>query len=101
MRVKFKKFSQRARVTTQAYITSAGFDLYSAETRLIPPCSYAAIENEVGVAIPRGYFGKIYARSSLAIRYTDVGGGVIYSGYRGQWYSKLGVFSLSFFKKLL
>ena len=58
-------------------------DLYSAETKLIFPCYSAVIETEVGVSIPQGYFGKIHAQSSLAIRYTDVGGGVIDSGYRG------------------
>ena len=52
---------------TQGYEASAGFDLYSAETRLIPPCSSAVIETDVGVAIPWGYFGKIHAQSSLAI----------------------------------
>ena len=41
------------------------------------------IKTNVGFKIPRGYFGKIYARSSLAIRCTKVSGGVIDSDYRG------------------
>ena len=30
-----------------------------------------------------GYFGKIHARSSFAMQFTDVGGGVINCDYRG------------------
>ena len=41
------------------------------------------IKTEIGCKIPRGYFGKIYARSSLAIRCTEVSGGVTDSDYRG------------------
>ena len=41
------------------------------------------IKADIGFKIPRGYFGKIYARSSLAFRCTEVSGGVIHSDYRG------------------
>ena len=41
------------------------------------------IKTDIGFKIPRGYLGKIYARSSLATRCTEVSGGVIDPGYRG------------------
>ena len=41
------------------------------------------IRTGISFKIPRGYFGKIYERSSLAVRCTEVGGGVIDADYRG------------------
>ena len=41
------------------------------------------MKTDIGFKIPTRYFGKIYARSSLAIRCTEVSGGVIDSNYRG------------------
>ena len=41
------------------------------------------IKTDIGFKIPRGYFGKNYARSSLVIRCTEVSGGAIDSDYRG------------------
>ena len=41
------------------------------------------IKTDIGFKIPEGYFGKIYARSSLTIRCTEVSGGVTDSDYRG------------------
>ena len=40
------------------------------------------IRTGISFKIPRGYFGKSYARSSLAVRCTEVGGGVIDADYR-------------------
>ena len=45
--------------------------------------SVRAISINIDFKIPRGYFGKIHARSSFAMQFTDVGGGVIDSDYRG------------------
>ena len=41
------------------------------------------IKTDIGFKVPEGYFGKIYARSSLAIRCTEVSGSVTESYYRG------------------
>ena len=38
---------------------------------------------DIGFKIPRGYFGKIYARSSLTVRCIEIDGGVIDADYRG------------------
>ena len=53
------------------------------------------IRTGISFKIPRGYFGKIYARSSLAVRCTEVGGGVIDADYRGF----VAVFFLNFSEK--
>ena len=83
MKIKFKKFSQRARTSTQGTSGSAGFVVYSAEERIFSPCSSVLIQTDIGFKILRGYFGKIHPRSSWVIQFTGAGGWVIDSDYRG------------------
>lgn len=45
--------------------------------------SVRAISTNVGFKIPKNYFGNVQARSSFAMQFTDVSGGVIDSDYRG------------------
>ena len=64
---------------------SAGYDLYSIRSGIIPPNSRTLIDTGIKLEIPNGFYGRIAARSSLALKYgIDVGGGVIDSDYRGK-----------------
>ena len=83
MKIKFKKFSACATEPSLATSGSACFDLASAEEVIIPPRSCLCIKVDIGIAIPKGYFGRIHARSSWARRFTSVAGGFIDSNYRG------------------
>ena len=56
------------------YEDSAGFDLDSVENVTISSNSIKVITTDIGLKIPKGYFGKIYARSSLVVRCTEIGG---------------------------
>ena len=67
---------------TQVTKDSAGFDLYPVEDVLVSPNSTKIIRTDIGFKIPRGYFGKIYSRSSFALRFTEIGGRVINADYR-------------------
>ena len=72
---------------TIANSDDAGYDLYSAETILIVPNTCEGINCKISTAIPRGYFGKIYSRSSLVKHnFIIAEGGIIDSGYRGDWF---------------
>ena len=82
MKIEFLRFSSSAITPIQDTKDSAGFDLYSVENVIVPANSMKIIKTDIGFKIPRGYFGIIYARSSLAIRCTEVSGGVIDSDYR-------------------
>ena len=81
MKINFVKFSSAVTAPTQGTDYSAGFDLYCVEDLLIPPTTVKLVRTDIGFKIPRGYFGKIYARSSFVIRY--VGRGGIDADYRG------------------
>ena len=74
-------------VPTVAYADDAGYDLFSAETITILPRSCEGINCKFSTAILRGYFGKIESRSSL-VRHNLITaeGGVMDSGYRGEWF---------------
>ena len=67
MIIDFAKFSNDAIEPTKGNPDSAGFDLYSTENILVAPSS----------VIPSGYFRKNYARSGFAVKFTDVGGGIV------------------------
>ena len=83
MKIDFVKFSPTVIAPTQGTDNSPGFDLYCVEDFLIPPTSIKLVRTDIRFKTPRGYFGKIYARSSFAIRHTDVGGGAIDADYCG------------------
>ena len=83
MIIDFSKFSNDAIKPTKHTPDSAGFDLYSTENILVAPSSVRIINTCIGFKTPRGYLGKIYARSSFAVRFIDVNAGVTDSEYRG------------------
>ena len=74
MKIDFVRFSNHAIVPTKGTKDSAGFDLCSVEDVTISSNSIEIIKTDIGLKIPKGCFGKIYARSSLAIRCTGIGG---------------------------
>ena len=83
MKIKFKKFSSRVTDPSLATLGSACYDIFSAEEKIIPPCTVSRVKTDIGFKIHGGYFGKIHSRSSRARRFTGVGGGVNDSDYRG------------------
>ena len=74
-------------VPTVAYGDDAGYDLLSTETITILPRTCEGINCKFSTAIPRGYFGKIESCSSLVRdKLITAEGGVMDSGYRGEWF---------------
>ena len=47
----------------------AGYDLYPAEDKEILPKNNAIISLDLRIAIPRGFFGKIFSRSGLCLNH--------------------------------
>ena len=58
---------------------STGYDLYSIENIEMITHSVNTISADVRFKIPKNYFPKIYPHSSYALKFTDVGAGVIHS----------------------
>ena len=84
--LKFKKLDPDAIMPTKATEEAAGMDLYSTVDAIIAPGHSAMISSGLGVEIPKGFFGAIYARSGLStregIRPSNCVG-IIDSDYRG------------------
>ena len=87
--LKIKKIDERAKLPTYGTIDSAGADLYAVldEDIKINPGETVIISTGLSMAIPRGYVGLIYARSSLGTKKGLAPAnkvGVIDADYRGE-----------------
>lgn len=88
MVVEIKKLKDTAILPSRGSEEAAGYDLYAdCPQQVIEPHTTQMIPTSLSVAIPKGYFGGIYARSGLAskqgLRPANCVG-VIDSDYRGE-----------------
>lgn len=82
--MRVRKLSPTAIAPKIAQIGDAGYDLYSDEDIVIPGDGKSHLVNtNIALAIPLGCVGKIWSRSSMALRGVHAGAGVIDSNYRG------------------
>ena len=84
MRLKIKKLSEKAKLPIKHNPNDAAFDLHSLENLILPSSQTKIIHTGVCMEIPKGYYGQIESRSSMAAKGIFVTGGVIDSGYRGE-----------------
>ncbi|KAH9850039.1 dUTP pyrophosphatase [Lenzites betulinus] len=79
-----KRHSEKARLPTRGSALAAGYDLYSAEIKVIPAHGKALVDTQISVAVPAGTYGRVAPRSGLASKFMiDTGAGVIDADYRG------------------
>ncbi|KAF5321895.1 hypothetical protein D9619_001027 [Psilocybe cf. subviscida] len=79
-----KKLSDKATLPTRGSPLSAGYDLYSAESKVIPAHGKALVDTQISIAVPAGTYGRVAPRSGLASKFMiDTGAGVIDADYRG------------------
>ena len=78
-----KKLFPSAELPTKATSDDAGWDLYSSEDVTIPKGATVLIGTGISMAIPRGYAGLIWDRSSMGVKGIHRHAGVVDSGYRG------------------
>ena len=72
------------KIPISLYSDSAGYDLYSAETVVVPSRSRKLVNSKIRFEIPKGFYGEIKARSGLSIKKGIVAfNGTIDSGYSG------------------
>ena len=82
--IQVKRLSDNAILPRKGTIGSAGYDLYASAECLIPARGKAIVKTDIAMAIPYGYYGRVAPRSSMAVKHTDIGAGVIDSDYRGE-----------------
>ena len=80
-----ERITSTAILPSKAYIGDAGWDLYCDSEVSISPGKRELISTGIKVAIPKGYYGRIADRSSIAWKKgCHVLAGVIDSAYRGE-----------------
>ena len=89
-RVNIKLLNDKAIIPTQGSAGAAGRDLYAnlgGNNLIITPHGNATIPLGISMAIPEGWVGLVFARSSLQKKGLCLsnGVGVIDSDYRGEW----------------
>ena len=63
---------------------TAGYNLYSAEEKIVPVCGKILIDTQISITTPPGTYGWIAPRSGLAAKnMITTGAGVIDADYRG------------------
>ncbi|KAF9518425.1 hypothetical protein BS47DRAFT_1338359 [Hydnum rufescens UP504] len=79
-----KRVSEKGKLPTRGSALAAGYDLYSAEKKTIPPNGKALIDTQISIAVPVGTYGRVAPRSGLASKFMiATGAGVIDADYRG------------------
>ena len=63
---------------------AAGWDLFSSMAFQLAPGERKLVSTGVAMEIPRGHYGRIASRSSLASQGLDMAGGVVDADYRGE-----------------
>ena len=85
--LRVQRRSSVARLPTRGSANAAGYDLYSAEAKIVRARGRALVDTQLSVAVPPGTYGRMAPRSGLASRLSiDVGAGVIDADYRGVIY---------------
>ena len=82
--LKVKILDAHAEAPVRGSDHAAGYDLTTCRDFVVEPGESVLVPTGVALQIPRGHYGRIAARSSLAVRGVDIGGGVIDADYRGE-----------------
>ena len=87
--VQVMKHHPDAKIPIKSHEGDAGWDLAITEEVNIPPSETAIVATGLAFKIPKGYYGQLKTRSSMAAAGLSVDGGVIDQKYTGQVFAIL------------
>lgn len=73
----FKRLTKQVKTPRRTTEGSVGYDLYSAEKVLITTQSCSAVATDIALISLPGVYPRVALRSSMALKNTNVGAGVI------------------------
>ena len=79
-----KLLHDSAKPPTKGHMYDAGWDLYAFETVSIPAGATVLVSTGIAMAIPKGYAGLIWDRSSMGVKGLHRHAGVVDCNYRGE-----------------
>jgi dUTP pyrophosphatase len=83
--IRVKKLHPDATVPKYAHPGDAGMDLYSLDELILRPNYRAKIKTGISIELPEGYVSLIWDKSGVGAQGIKVLGGVLDSGYRGEY----------------
>lgn len=85
MKIKIKKLNSDAIIPKYAHEGDAGMDLFSTQEFILKPKHRAIIGTGISIELPKGYVSLVWDKSGVASKGIKTMGGVIDSGYRGEY----------------
>lgn len=85
MIIKFKRLTETAKLPSYAHPGDAGMDIYSDEEYLLRPGENHAFKTGLASEIDEEHVILFWDKGSMGIKSIKVFGGVVDSGYRGEW----------------
>ena len=89
--LKVKLLSPKAILPSRGSEHAAGLDLYSTIETMVQPGDSVLIKTGTALELPRGSYGRVAPRSSLAIRGIETGAGVIDRDFGGRLRCSCGI----------
>lgn len=84
-KLRIHRLNKEIQLPRYALQGDAGFDLRSAENKIIPPGEQRLIKTGIRIAIPENHTGLVWDRSGLAANHQITTlGGVFDTGFRGE-----------------
>jgi dUTP pyrophosphatase len=83
--VKFFLLNKSARLPVYDYDDDAAFGIFSSEEKKLKPGEIYPYSTGIVSEIPKNHFVSFRDRSSMGLKGIHVLGGVVDSGYRGEW----------------
>lgn len=85
MKIKIKKLNSEAKLPRYAHKEDAGMDLFSIQDLILKPKHRAVVKTGISIELPKGYVSLVWDKSGIASKGIKTMGGVIDSGYRGEY----------------
>lgn len=86
MNIQVKKLHPEAKVPSFAHPGDAGMDLYSVAKLILKAGERTSVPTGIAMALPEGYVALVWDKSGVSHKFgVKVLGGVIDSGYRGEY----------------
>ena len=82
--LKVKLLDEKAVEPSRGSDEAAGYDMATCRDFVLQPGESRLVSTGIALQVPKGTYGRIASRSSLACRGIDIGGGVVDGDYRGK-----------------
>lgn len=90
MELKWKKLDERAKAPAKGHAGDAGIDFFALETVVFAPGGQMRVRTGIALEILEGHVGLVWDKSSVSFNQgLKIMGGVIDSGFRGEFVASL------------